>query len=180
MLKHSLPQSVPKLIKPTHFIFSLTHKNCPLFSLHTHKQCKEYLWAHMANVHISSTTTIPPFSTLTQQLCLSWPTHPNAFCPHSIFTLSHCFSLFPHWAFHWSGDMFLFVGLPPSAQCGGSMTDFSGVILSPGFPGNYQSSLDCSWRVQLPIGFGIFELSFLLRFSLFFLLSSLKCSVLLS
>ncbi|XP_039973361.1 CUB and sushi domain-containing protein 3-like isoform X5 [Xiphias gladius] len=39
------------------------------------------------------------------------------------------------------------------AQCGGSMTDFSGVILSPGFPGNYQSSLDCSWRVQLPIGF---------------------------
>uniref|UniRef100_A0A3Q2YTB4 CUB and Sushi multiple domains 3 n=1 Tax=Hippocampus comes TaxID=109280 RepID=A0A3Q2YTB4_HIPCM len=41
------------------------------------------------------------------------------------------------------------------AQCGGSMSDFSGVILSPGFPGNYQSSLDCSWRVQLPIGFGI-------------------------
>ncbi|XP_067093259.1 CUB and sushi domain-containing protein 3-like [Osmerus mordax] len=41
------------------------------------------------------------------------------------------------------------------AQCGGSMTEFSGVILSPGFPGNYQSSLDCSWRVQLPIGFGI-------------------------
>uniref|UniRef100_A0A665U3Y9 CUB and Sushi multiple domains 3a n=1 Tax=Echeneis naucrates TaxID=173247 RepID=A0A665U3Y9_ECHNA len=41
------------------------------------------------------------------------------------------------------------------AQCGGSMTDFSGVILSPGFPGNYQSSLDCSWRVRLPIGFGI-------------------------
>ncbi|KAM7420375.1 hypothetical protein PAMA_014883 [Pampus argenteus] len=41
------------------------------------------------------------------------------------------------------------------AQCGGSMTGFSGVILSPGFPGNYQSSLDCSWRVQLPIGFGI-------------------------
>jgi len=41
-----------------------------------------------------------------------------------------------------------------SAQCGGSLTDFSGVILSPGFSGNYQSSLDCSWRVQLPIGFG--------------------------
>uniref|UniRef100_A0A1A8B6K6 CUB and Sushi multiple domains 3 n=1 Tax=Nothobranchius furzeri TaxID=105023 RepID=A0A1A8B6K6_NOTFU len=41
------------------------------------------------------------------------------------------------------------------AQCGGSMTDFSSVILSPGFPGNYQSSLDCTWRVQLPIGFGI-------------------------
>uniref|UniRef100_A0A8C7GAZ9 CUB and Sushi multiple domains 3 n=2 Tax=Oncorhynchus TaxID=8016 RepID=A0A8C7GAZ9_ONCKI len=41
------------------------------------------------------------------------------------------------------------------AQCGGSMTDFSGVILSPGFPGNYLSSLDCSWSVQLPVGFGI-------------------------
>uniref|UniRef100_A0AAQ4S362 CUB and Sushi multiple domains 3a n=1 Tax=Gasterosteus aculeatus aculeatus TaxID=481459 RepID=A0AAQ4S362_GASAC len=41
------------------------------------------------------------------------------------------------------------------AQCGGAMTDFSGVILSPGFAGNYQSSLDCNWRVQLPIGFGI-------------------------
>lgn len=35
------------------------------------------------------------------------------------------------------------------------MTEFSGVILSPGYPGNYQSSLDCSWRVQLPIGFGL-------------------------
>ncbi|XP_052363406.1 CUB and sushi domain-containing protein 3-like, partial [Oncorhynchus keta] len=42
-----------------------------------------------------------------------------------------------------------------TAQCGGSMTDFSGVILSPGFPGNYLSSLDCSWSVQLPVGFGI-------------------------
>uniref|UniRef100_A0A674D7B9 CUB and Sushi multiple domains 3 n=1 Tax=Salmo trutta TaxID=8032 RepID=A0A674D7B9_SALTR len=41
------------------------------------------------------------------------------------------------------------------AQCGGSMTEFSGVILSPGFPGNYLSSLDCSWSVQLPVGFGI-------------------------
>lgn len=51
--------------------------------------------------------------------------------------------------------MYFLLGWSPSAQCGGSMTDFSGVILSPGFPGNYQSSLDCSWRVQLPIGFGL-------------------------
>lgn len=51
--------------------------------------------------------------------------------------------------------MFCLLAWSPSAQCGGSMTDFSGVILSPGFPGNYQSSLDCSWRVQLPIGFGL-------------------------
>ncbi|MEQ2161860.1 CUB and sushi domain-containing protein 3 [Goodea atripinnis] len=51
--------------------------------------------------------------------------------------------------------MFFLFGWSPSAQCGGSMTDFNGVILSPGFPGNYQSSLDCTWGVQLPIGFGI-------------------------
>ncbi|KAM4028719.1 CUB and sushi domain-containing protein 3 isoform 7-T7 [Anomaloglossus baeobatrachus] len=41
------------------------------------------------------------------------------------------------------------------AQCGGAMTDFSGVILSPGFPGNYPSSLDCTWTIKLPIGFGV-------------------------
>ncbi|XP_038827831.1 CUB and sushi domain-containing protein 3-like [Salvelinus namaycush] len=41
------------------------------------------------------------------------------------------------------------------AQCGGSMTDVSGVILSPGFPGNYPSGLDCTWTVKLPTGFGI-------------------------
>ncbi|KAG8570229.1 hypothetical protein GDO81_011162, partial [Engystomops pustulosus] len=41
------------------------------------------------------------------------------------------------------------------AQCGGAMTDFSGVILSPGFPGNYPSSLDCTWSIKLPIGFGV-------------------------
>lgn len=76
-------------------------------------------------------------------------------------------------------DMFLLHGWSPSAQCGGSLTAFSGVILSPGFPGNYQSSLDCSWRVQLPIGFGRFSaiwLSFLpLRSTTYFItLSAMK------
>lgn len=42
-----------------------------------------------------------------------------------------------------------------AAQCGGAMSDFSGVILSPGFPGNYPSSLDCTWTIKLPIGFGM-------------------------
>ncbi|ELK08597.1 CUB and sushi domain-containing protein 1, partial [Pteropus alecto] len=42
-----------------------------------------------------------------------------------------------------------------TAQCGGAMSDFSGVILSPGFPGNYPSSLDCTWTIKLPIGFGV-------------------------
>uniref|UniRef100_A0A3Q3X6W8 Uncharacterized protein n=1 Tax=Mola mola TaxID=94237 RepID=A0A3Q3X6W8_MOLML len=41
------------------------------------------------------------------------------------------------------------------ARCGGSMTDVSGVILSPGYPGNYPSGLDCTWTVNLPVGFGI-------------------------
>ncbi|XP_061670636.1 CUB and sushi domain-containing protein 3 isoform X2 [Syngnathoides biaculeatus] len=41
------------------------------------------------------------------------------------------------------------------AQCGGSLTDVSGVILSPGYPGNYPSGLDCTWTVNLPVGFGI-------------------------
>ncbi|XP_067832359.1 CUB and sushi domain-containing protein 3 [Heptranchias perlo] len=41
------------------------------------------------------------------------------------------------------------------AQCGGALIDFSGVILSPGFPGNYPSSLDCTWTITLPIGFGV-------------------------
>uniref|UniRef100_A0A672ZAZ8 CUB and Sushi multiple domains 3a n=1 Tax=Sphaeramia orbicularis TaxID=375764 RepID=A0A672ZAZ8_9TELE len=41
------------------------------------------------------------------------------------------------------------------AQCGRSMTDVSGVILSPGYPGNYPSGLDCTWTVNLPVGFGI-------------------------
>uniref|UniRef100_A0A665TZ64 CUB and Sushi multiple domains 3a n=1 Tax=Echeneis naucrates TaxID=173247 RepID=A0A665TZ64_ECHNA len=42
------------------------------------------------------------------------------------------------------------------AQCGGSMTDVSGVILSPGYPGNYPSGLDCTWTVNLPSLFTLF------------------------
>ncbi|XP_061452290.1 CUB and sushi domain-containing protein 2 isoform X5 [Rhineura floridana] len=40
------------------------------------------------------------------------------------------------------------------AQCGGTMQEMEGVILSPGFPGNYPSNSDCTWRVSLPVGFG--------------------------
>ncbi|TRY64582.1 hypothetical protein DNTS_003137, partial [Danionella cerebrum] len=42
------------------------------------------------------------------------------------------------------------------AQCGGFQTDLNGVILSPGFPGNYPSGMDCNWTVKLPVGFGIY------------------------
>lgn len=57
---------------------------------------------------------------------------------------------FQHWT---TVSSFLCVCVSP-AQCGGSMTDVSGVILSPGYPGNYPSGLDCTWTVNLPVGFG--------------------------
>ncbi|XP_032016053.1 CUB and sushi domain-containing protein 2 isoform X5 [Hylobates moloch] len=40
------------------------------------------------------------------------------------------------------------------AQCGGAVEEMEGVILSPGFPGNYPSNVDCSWKIALPVGFG--------------------------
>nr|XP_033792232.1 CUB and sushi domain-containing protein 1 [Geotrypetes seraphini] len=40
------------------------------------------------------------------------------------------------------------------ARCGGTLTDMVGVVLSPGFPGNYPSNLDCTWKIILPIGYG--------------------------
>uniref|UniRef100_A0A7M4DYW0 CUB and Sushi multiple domains 2 n=1 Tax=Crocodylus porosus TaxID=8502 RepID=A0A7M4DYW0_CROPO len=40
------------------------------------------------------------------------------------------------------------------AQCGGTAEEMEGVLLSPGFPGNYPSNMDCSWRISLPVGFG--------------------------
>ncbi|KAM9317096.1 CUB and sushi domain-containing protein 1 [Gastrophryne carolinensis] len=40
------------------------------------------------------------------------------------------------------------------AKCGGTLMKMAGVILSPGFPGNYPSNLDCSWKIALPVGFG--------------------------
>uniref|UniRef100_A0A2K6GKD7 CUB and Sushi multiple domains 2 n=1 Tax=Propithecus coquereli TaxID=379532 RepID=A0A2K6GKD7_PROCO len=40
------------------------------------------------------------------------------------------------------------------AQCGGTVEEMEGVILSPGFPGNYPSNMDCAWTIALPVGFG--------------------------
>ncbi|XP_072836267.2 CUB and sushi domain-containing protein 2 isoform X4 [Pogona vitticeps] len=40
------------------------------------------------------------------------------------------------------------------AQCGGTLEEMEGVILSPGFPGNYPSNSDCTWRIFFPVGFG--------------------------
>lgn len=41
-----------------------------------------------------------------------------------------------------------------SAPCGGVLSEMSGVILSPGFPGNYPGNLDCTWKITLPTGYG--------------------------
>lgn len=41
-----------------------------------------------------------------------------------------------------------------SAPCGGVLSEMSGVILSPGFPGNYPGNLDCTWQIRLPAGYG--------------------------
>uniref|UniRef100_A0A8C6KQM8 CUB and Sushi multiple domains 1 n=1 Tax=Nothobranchius furzeri TaxID=105023 RepID=A0A8C6KQM8_NOTFU len=40
------------------------------------------------------------------------------------------------------------------ARCGGILSEMSGVILSPGFPGNYPGNLDCTWQITLPAGYG--------------------------
>uniref|UniRef100_H2M2H5 CUB and Sushi multiple domains 1 n=1 Tax=Oryzias latipes TaxID=8090 RepID=H2M2H5_ORYLA len=40
------------------------------------------------------------------------------------------------------------------ARCGGVQSEMSGVILSPGFPGNYPGNLDCTWQISLPTGYG--------------------------
>uniref|UniRef100_UPI00358FCE16 CUB and sushi domain-containing protein 3-like n=1 Tax=Myxine glutinosa TaxID=7769 RepID=UPI00358FCE16 len=42
------------------------------------------------------------------------------------------------------------------ARCGGVLTETEGVILSPGYPGNYPSNQDCVWRIRLPQGFGVY------------------------
>uniref|UniRef100_A0A9J8ATL8 CUB and Sushi multiple domains 2 n=1 Tax=Cyprinus carpio carpio TaxID=630221 RepID=A0A9J8ATL8_CYPCA len=39
------------------------------------------------------------------------------------------------------------------AQCGGIREEMEGTILSPGFPGNYPSNSDCTWRIYLPVGY---------------------------
>lgn len=43
---------------------------------------------------------------------------------------------------------------PLPAQCGGIREEMEGMILSPGFPGNYPSNGDCTWRIYLPVGYG--------------------------
>uniref|UniRef100_A0A8C4Q5G3 Uncharacterized protein n=1 Tax=Eptatretus burgeri TaxID=7764 RepID=A0A8C4Q5G3_EPTBU len=42
-----------------------------------------------------------------------------------------------------------------SVPCGGNLTDMSGTILSPGFPGSYANNLSCVWRITLPEGDGV-------------------------
>ncbi|KAF3832537.1 hypothetical protein F7725_026202 [Dissostichus mawsoni] len=48
----------------------------------------------------------------------------------------------------------VFAGPVLSARCSGVLSEMSGVILSPGFPGNYPGNLDCTWQITLPTGYG--------------------------
>jgi hypothetical protein len=62
-----------------------------------------------------------------------------------------------HWTLIWSYtllDVLTSSCLAATAQCGGAVEEMEGVILSPGFPGNYPSNMDCSWKIALPVGFG--------------------------
>lgn len=59
--------------------------------------------------------------------------------------------------FYFSGRthfMRYFIWPLSSAQCGGIREEMDGMILSPGFPGNYPSNSDCTWRIYLPVGYG--------------------------
>ncbi|KPP67001.1 CUB and sushi domain-containing protein 1-like, partial [Scleropages formosus] len=47
-----------------------------------------------------------------------------------------------------------FLSFPIPAECGGTREEMVGVVLSPGFPGNYPSNSDCSWALHLPVGYG--------------------------
>ena len=40
-------------------------------------------------------------------------------------------------------------------ECGGSLTDDSGVIKSPLHPGNYPASKECIWTIEVPDGFQV-------------------------
>lgn len=48
----------------------------------------------------------------------------------------------------------IFSALSGPAQCGGIREEMEGMVLSPGFPGNYPSNSDCTWRIYLPVGYG--------------------------
>lgn len=39
---------------------------------------------------------------------------------------------------------------PADAQCGGALTNASGVITSPGYPGPYQHNAQCVWTITVP------------------------------
>ena len=44
-------------------------------------------------------------------------------------------------------------------DCGGVLTNNSGVVTTPGFPGALQANMDCGWRIVVPED-SVIEMSF--------------------
>ncbi|WP_368072334.1 CUB domain-containing protein, partial [Pseudoalteromonas sp. BMB] len=43
-------------------------------------------------------------------------------------------------------------GNASSSTCGGNLVSESGSIKTPNFPGNYESNLNCVWKITVPFG----------------------------
>lgn len=55
------------------------------------------------------------------------------------------------------------------APCGGQYSGLEGVVLSPGYPGNYSSARTCLYSVVVPKDYGKSRKSIVLLYLVFFL-----------
>lgn len=75
-------------------------------------------------------------------------------CHRQRAALNHICNLILIWRNHCLQMLIKSLVCPLPAQCGGIREEMEGMILSPGFPGNYPSNSDCTWRIYLPVGYG--------------------------
>ena len=43
-----------------------------------------------------------------------------------------------------------YAGMPTGQACGETLSEWSGELTSPGYPGSYPNNLDCSWTIHVP------------------------------